>query len=165
MKEGWLGLCRGTHIPQRDVRKLIWKFLLSYDRIIIRMAHNSNYQPVLTETFSSYCAENGYLDLLKWGRTNVSPVPWDYRTAWSAAFNGHLKLLEWVMEGNGCQQVLDVHEITAILEASAQSGHLQVLQYLTDLFEGKCFSCDRVICYYAARFGHLDGRDAHLGVG
>jgi len=46
-----------------------------------------------------YAAENGYLDILKWARSNK--CPWDDWTCAWAAWGGHLDVLKWA-RANKC---------------------------------------------------------------
>ena len=73
------------------------------------------------EQASDFCklaAADGYLNLIKWARTNG--CPWDARTCAGAAGGGHLEVLQWA-RANGCPS--DV--LTCAV--AARGGHLEVL--------------------------------------
>ena len=93
--------------------------------------------------FCSRLASLGYLELLKWARTNG--CPWDKRTCFEAAKGGHLELLKWA-HANGCPWDKDT-----CFEA-AKGGHLEVLQWAR---ENGC-PWNEYTCTYAAQGGHLE---------
>jgi hypothetical protein len=141
MADGWLNLKRW--LPVKDVRKLIWGLLTKEDKLVIKIAHNRDRKVVLSWLFSYYCAENGYLELLKWARENG--CDWDWWTCAYAAKGGHLDVLKWVRQ-NGC----DWDEWTCIY--AAKGGHLEVLKWAR---ESGC-PWDEWTCIYAAKDGHLE---------
>ena len=55
---------------------------------------------------------------------NEAKVPWNYRTAARAAINGHLHILEYLVE-----RKYDQYDVFACWEA-AKHGHLDCLKYL-----------------------------------
>ena len=65
-------------------------------------------------------AENGWLDLLKWGRQNG--CEWDSYVCSRAAENGNLEILKWARQ-NGCEWN------SSVCMNAATNGHLEVLKW------------------------------------
>ncbi len=64
----WLNL--HLFIPQRDVRKLIYRLLSKADRILVSIAHMSTIPFQHEARITKECAKYGYIDLLKWALNN-----------------------------------------------------------------------------------------------
>jgi hypothetical protein len=153
-------------IPQKDVRKLIWRLLDPIDREMIKCAHNRNRRPYISMT---KCAEKGYINLLKLGITygysshsicdiaarggHLEVFKWAlengcHRNQWTcaeAALGGHLELLQWA-RANGCPWNYSV------CENAAQGGHLNVLKWARA--NGGPWGSST--CTWAAKNGHLE---------
>ncbi len=97
------------------------KYLNQNDRMILKIACNPNYTPILTSELANYCARNGYLKLLKWARENG--YPWDIWTCTIAAEGGHLHVLKWIRANGGPWGIWSC-------KRAAEYGHLEVLQWL-----------------------------------
>ena len=129
-QRGWLGLCHGTRIPQRDVRKLIWclALLSSFDCSLIRAAHNFHFSPILDLEFAHYCAMNGYIHILQWSlnpqMTRAYKTPLDAYVCTLAAEYGHLDVLQWARA-----QVPPIPWDRWTPAYAAYSGHLEVLKW------------------------------------
>ena len=52
----------------KDERSIIYQKLHSVDWEIVRVAHNSTYEPMID---IRYIVQNGYLDIIKWMNTNL----------------------------------------------------------------------------------------------
>ena len=74
----------------------------------------------LAHRFCELAARHGYLNLIKWARTNG--CPWDVYTCSYAADGGHLEVLKWA-RANRCPW----NEWTC--SCAAIGGHLEVLQW------------------------------------
>ncbi len=142
----WLNL--HLHIPQRDVRKLIYAKLDLCDRMMVEMAHNTK------KTFNDmydWCAlfaRRGYRKLIEF---HLVQCPWNgplesYVYVLEAGIGGHLELVKWLV-AMGCGfREMDVGWFIA------EQGHLHVLQWLYK--QGWC-CFDDVTCAYAAVGGHI----------
>src|SRR3954466_14502240 len=91
--------------------------------------------------FCRLAATGGYLNLIKWARTN--DCPWNATTCSWAADRGHLKVLQWART-NGCPWD------NSTSTYAAYGGHLEVLQW------ARANGCpwDADICVAAAQGGH-----------
>jgi len=142
----WLNLHQW--IPQRDIRKMIYKLLDWNDRRIVEYAH-TNKLSLLNNIHQLDCAQHGYLSMLQWmycdlhfpineavyifaaqyGHLNVIKwarsikCPWDQWTTLFAARYGHLELLDWLYE-NGCPLG------PSICDSAAIGGHLHIMKWL-----------------------------------
>ena len=67
----------------------------------------------------------GYLEVLKWLRSQDPPCPWDEGTCWAAAYGGHLETLIWLRSQDPpcpCDE--------RTYQAAAVGDHLEVLKWL-----------------------------------
>lgn len=135
---------KATIIP-RDVRRLIYAYLVDFDREMIRCAHNRHRVWTVPADFINYCAKRGYLEMLKWAR--ASGAPWDIWTCAEAALGGHLELLQWA-RANGASWGADGE----VSKCAAENGHLAVLQWA--LANGA--SWNKSTCQIAAGCGRLE---------
>lgn len=102
MSKGLLNL--KEHIPQRDVRKLIFSYLNEVDRSMVRAAHNSKYRPWGYMGFVFQCCKYGNVALLDWlyfvkHRSRKKQWDWYYYLSdilKSAIDGGHTSVLEWL---------------------------------------------------------------------
>jgi hypothetical protein len=108
-------------IPQRDVRKLIWRHLTQQDRELIRCAHNPQRSPLLHLSMIDHCAEMGYLSLIPWAFSHG--CGWGTSTYRNAAKCGHVHVLEWLLE-NHCPRSGE-----CVSEVGAFFGHSNVVQW------------------------------------
>jgi ankyrin repeat protein len=130
----------------------------------------------VNELACACAAKYGHLECLKYLH-EVAKAPWDldWRTAWMAAENGHLHILEYLVERkfddfdddacafaaeNGHLNCLKyLHEVakapwdSRTASWAAKNGHLHILEYLV---ECKFDYFDEKACYDAAENGHLD---------
>ena len=136
----WLNL--GKQGLYRDLRRLIYAMLDSFDFALVEAAHVSSKPLKLDKSFSRRCAQHGYLPLLKWARGQG--MEWDEGTTALAADSGHLDVLQWARE-QGCPW--DSHTCAF----AAQHGHLHVLQWA---HKNGC-EWDERVCELAAWDGHL----------
>lgn len=82
-------------IPQRDVRRLIWRHLLLIDREMIRRAHNStHYLGYLSGTCVLELCQKGHLRLIQWLVTE-GRMTWKEEYTAEAIRYGHAKILYW----------------------------------------------------------------------
>ncbi len=166
----WLNL--HVWIPQRDVRKLIYAKLTYYDMYVVQHAHLSTVTQMKhnPNAFTTYCAEHGYLTLLKWAiatgfklrkgwdgatavRSGHLPVlrwlheqsyTFDGYTCYAAAHYGHLEILKWA-KGIGC------HLGPSVCSEAALIGRLDIIQWAR--LKGCTWNAGT--CYSAAHFGHF----------
>jgi len=139
----WLNL--HFHIPQRDVRKLIYAMLDEGDRIAIQMAHNRNwFCPSWLDAFSRHCAKNGYIDLCEWAILKGYAM-YNHMDV-EAAIYGKLDILIW-LESKG----RSLNDIPIVANA-AENGHLHVLRWMKE----NNYTIGSNICHYAAKGGHLN---------
>lgn len=136
----WLNL--HLHIPQKDVRKIIYAMLNNGDRIVVDCAHNGGKNMSLqqTVTLSDHCAKYGYIELFEWGISKGCYV--HAHTGTIAAIHGQLEVLKWL-------KCFDAIPVTA---NAAENGHLHILKWLHETKRLAGIG----ICSYATRNGHLD---------
>jgi hypothetical protein len=130
----WLNL--HSHIPQKDIRKLIYTLLSPEDREVVACAHNTRRVPDLTEHFPFYCARNGFIELLDWAcskECQVSEAVFEV-----AAEEGQWKVLQWGLQ-NDC-----VFEEAVCMKAALDGGHLDLFKW------GR-----RRACWFMATFAAL----------
>ena len=137
MQEGWLGL--KPRIPQRDVRKLVWKLLAKFDYSVIRVAHNLTFTPPFNGQFEAHCARHGHLKLLQWARSKGASLT--ETTCALAAHGGYLELLQWARS-----QVPPIPWNSLTCSYAARGGFLEVLQWA----RGNGAPWDEWTCAYAA---------------
>jgi hypothetical protein len=98
--KSWLNL--HEHIPQRDIRKMIYAKLSKLDRIMVEAAHISKQKVKLDTQLASDCAREGHVTLLQWAREHG--WPWDTYESTRCRFaarNGRWDVVKWAIE-NGC---------------------------------------------------------------
>ena len=136
-----------------DVLRLILSYIVRYPlslitaRFVCRRFRDL-LPPLSKETrqqaryFCGLAASNGYLNLIKWARTNG--CPWSEYTSARAARGGHLEVLQW-LRANGCPWT------ATICSNAAAGGHLEVLQW------ARTNGCpwNEWTCCGAAQGGHL----------
>jgi len=115
----WLNL--HLWIPQRDIRKMIYKKLTWLDKLMIHMSHNSTVRVDKFKTLNE-CAWQGHFSLFLWLQ-NEKGCALDETTCLYAAQYGSLKILEW-LKGNGYL----FH--TNVCAYAALGGHLEILEWL-----------------------------------
>jgi len=92
----WLNL--HEVIPQRDVRRLIYKKLTNHERLVVELAHGvATRKPSMN--LVHYAALNGFLSLLQWAHSEG--VSWNELTCSFAAHNNHFKVVRWAVD-HGC---------------------------------------------------------------
>ena len=133
----WLNLHQW--IPQRDIRKLIYRLLDSVDWQIVQFAHTG--KGLKTDRFMGDCAWRGYFDLIKWGLTQKLKI--DSRVSHRAAKSGNLEILQWLEDGG--------HNTKCLCAISATYGQLKVLKWC----RRNHYPWDHWTCLYAAKYGHL----------
>jgi hypothetical protein len=144
----WLNL--RDWIPQRDVRKLIYRLLTPEDKLVVEWAHGfkgARKTPKPDLAFGWYCAKHGYLELLKWA-SNIGCED-DGDTYYYAARNGHLDVLNWLREKGSPFN----SSLTAAY--AALGGHLHVLKWVQDN-QDDWAPFDKWTAVYAASGGHLE---------
>ena len=104
----------------------------------------------ITDTTCHAAARCGYLDVLKWLRSQDPPCPWDEETCESAAGNGHLDVLKWLRS-----QDPPCPWDESISTAAAGGGHLEILKWLRYTQNPPCVYSNNT-CAQAAGNGHLD---------
>ena len=82
----------------KDINDLCLSYLTKEEQIYYRKEWNKFDKDYVC----NIAAENGWLDLLKWARSNQTVSEWDSWTCSYAAENGHLEILKWARE-NGCE--------------------------------------------------------------
>lgn len=116
----------------------------------------------------------GYIDILKWAKSNVSSFRWNKYICSYAAYNGHLNVIEWA-HNNGCpwdEKTCTYAAISGHLNiivwirsqippcpwneyasiSAAKYGQLEVLKYL---HHHECEWSHYQICNFARRNNHL----------
>lgn len=138
------------HIPVRDVRQLIWRYLTSVDREMVRCAHNARRIPAISSGGIDAIAERGDLALLQW--LWVKCPNWSKTASLSAAKGGHVHVLKWLWTLKVDRN--PQHRVWGPLEwaAATGAGRLAALQYLYE----KGIAWDSTATYAAAYGGHLD---------
>ena len=133
------------YIPQKDVRKLIWKQLDILDRKMCLIAMNSKHKR-RKDIFSQEAARRGYIELVEWLLKQGDTLG-EYHLE-LACSGGHIKMAAWLMKMecpvNGSQD--DDYTI-----AAAQGGHFEMFKWLRDLG----FEISSETLRVAARCGHL----------
>ncbi len=114
-------------IPQRDVRKLIYRLFDRNDRIIIMYAHTGR-GPVgyLLERLLIHSATSGCLERVLWAVRirKTSGLHVNYADIGnSAAKHGHLNILQWVHSVRGG----DI--IETVCTTAAHYGHLDIVKW------------------------------------
>lgn len=146
-----LGLDRW--IPQRDVRKLVWRHLTAYEREIVRCAHNRARTPQLDDMGAvGYFVRNGYGCLIERFAAHFSQKAGTLE-GWNLcevlALRGDLRAIA-CLYGNAIVGNVNAPSISA---AAASGGHVDVLRWLhalrTPIFTHHVVS-------RAARHGHLN---------
>lgn len=116
----WLHLDR--YIPQRDVRKLVWRYLSAADRMAVAFAHGC-YKPSLDATTS--CADEGRVDLLQMECERGCTLAYKYARVYvQASRSGSVEVLDFIEQGRNLVEELD----TIAMCASAR-GHINVIQW------------------------------------
>jgi len=125
---GILGLAE--RIPQRDVRKLIWRHLTPYDREVVRCAHNAQHTPMgwssavgAWQKACDYWSARGDVSLLEWAHAHGIEKYAFAHVSLYAAERGHLPVLEWLHE-----KVLPFQSWTSCF--AAKYGHLHILEWM-----------------------------------
>lgn len=138
----WLNL--HLWIQQRDIRKIIYRKLDTFDRHMVHVAHNSNVHiDKFNSEFINHCAAHGYFSLFLWLRNEIG-CSMNETTCLYAAQYGSLNILEW-LKGNGYL----FH--TNICAYAALGGHLEILKWLN-----KFIICTPLTSMYAAISGNLE---------
>jgi len=96
-----------------------------------------------------FAAESGRLRVLQWMRLEAQPpCPWDIvDCAGSAAWGGHIEVLEWLFTVGGSN--IRHKRICAF---AARAGQLETLKWLR--LKALC-PWDERVCEFAAEYGHL----------
>ena len=121
-----------SHIVARFVCRRFRDLLPPFSQETCQQAHN----------FCKLAAADGYLNLIKWARTNG--CSWNEVTCENAAEGGYLEVLQW-LHANGCPW----NWYTCA--GAAGRGHLEVLQW------ARANGCpwNEYSCAYAAMGAHL----------
>jgi len=135
MSVSWLNLHRW--IPQRDVRKLIYRLLGPYERMIVKYAHLSKYVDTgefIIEQLPYYSASYGYLNLLKWSIEQNKYVHYE-NVCFYASRRGHLDLVQWVVAVTG-------YHWPNVFVTAAQNGHVHILEW----WKKSGYKIDKSVC-------------------
>lgn len=137
---GILGLAE--RIPQRDVRKLIWRHLTPYDREVVRCAHNARHTPMgwsfavgAWQKACDYWSARGNVSLLEWAYTHGIDKYAFANASLYAADRGHLPVLEWLHE-----KALSFQLWTSCF--AAKYGYIHILEWMQA--NGKAFDSNTV---------------------
>jgi hypothetical protein len=147
MRVSWLNLHHW--IPQRDVRKLIYKKLDFLDRFMTEWAH-SGHRSLFGICFAEACAKRGYLQLLQWARNNKYSYYQDRNMCLYAGEHGHLHVMEWLRTPEGGNWSWDCVDWILL----PRKGHLHVLKALHA--NGINFTTEHTCMLAAAFGGHLE---------
>ena len=150
--------------PLKEIFKDIFYDFLFIKEFEILLGFN-----YISENIIKICAENGFLNLMKYARENG--YKWDLTICYKAALNGHLDCLKYAYE-NGCSWNANTCYYAAInghldclkyahengckwgsevCSIAAKNGHLTTLKYA---HENGC-KWDEDTCFYASQNGHL----------
>lgn len=141
----WLNLHKPPYNLHKDIRQCVYQYLTLYDQLLIKRAHGIKVR--FNYDFIHYCAENGYLQLLKWVRKRISSWYWNIIYIGNvAAKNGHLHILRWIHK-NGHS-----FDNTDAFANAAGNAHLHILKWLRK----RGYIWDTWTCTCAAEGGHLD---------
>jgi hypothetical protein len=134
-----LGL--GHWIPQRDVRKIIWKKLNYLDKLMVWAAHGVNkWMEDSVDGIRYDCALYGYFDLIFYFLTEKKDAVRYFMTY--GAMHGHLNMVEWVFINYP-----EDFDSELIAQKAAYGGAVKILEYIGKL--GKSF-CSDFLCQEAA---------------
>jgi len=137
----WLGLHRW--IPQRDVRKLIYRMCTIHERLVVEHAHGVKHRAPRA-SFLYHAACHGYLDLIKWAQCAGRMIGVDFGE--QAAAHGHLHVLKHAI---ATRVTLKTNHF--VQYAAAVGGRLHILQWLHS--EKVPLACS--LGTWAAGHGHL----------
>ena len=99
---------------------------------------------------STWAAEKGYIDVLKWTKEHIADFPWSDETCLGAAKFGQLEALKY-LKANKCPWHED------LCNQAAERGHVDVLKWARAHDPPCPLGPDpRMICWFAAKRGHLD---------
>jgi len=104
---------------------------------------------------SIYAAEYGQLDILKWIKENESMETLDKKNICLYATRnntGYINIFEWIKENNWENSI----NWTTVCNEAGINGHLHVLKWIKNNVINLKNDWDCKICYYAAKFSHLD---------
>src|SRR5947207_6714622 len=101
----------------KDIINYCLSFLSEYER---NYCEERNWYKFPKNDICSIAAYYGWLDLLKWGRSNN--CFWNEETCAYTAYNGYLDVLKWLRE-NGCPWNSNV------CAYAAHNGHLEILKW------------------------------------
>jgi len=143
MAKSPLGLER--FIPQRDVRKLIWRHLTPEDREMVRCAQNSRRTPDWGNgAFQRACARHNYVALAEWAGCRCC---WSEEALRYAAEAGHVTFLEWARTKAQYRCENDWQ----MRACAARHGRVDVLKWSNV----ECSKWNRKVCCAAAMHGKI----------
>ena len=122
MRVSWLNL--HLWIPQRDVRKLIYRLLDSFDRVVVRYAHTGSL-PDDTYVFQAFpyrCAKFGYVESIEWYCLTAKFISYD-NICFYASERGYLNVIRWVL-------TTTKRIWPKTFKVAAQNGHLHILEWV-----------------------------------
>jgi hypothetical protein len=138
-------------IPQRDVRKLLWRYLNVYDREMVMCAHNCLRSPRARYGLVDHCVANGFLGILQYyGADRLMQAALAHSHTYICTIvimRGDFDTLKWLQENkivsvaNGQLKVL-----------AAQRGRVDILQLLMEIAP----RWNDEICGVAKRYGHIN---------
>ena len=114
-------------IPQKDVIKMILKYLNQADWKLVWAAHNKLYekrQLWKDYVFWNECARHGYFDLIMWGLGRQLIFQDSFYD--NAAIGGHLRLIEWGLEQ--AWNEIPFPE-TSVVHRAIEYGHVSLLEF------------------------------------
>jgi len=139
-------------IPQRDVRRLIWRHLKWADREVVRCAHNSAYRPPSANELAVECCASGHLALLQCVHRDYVKEGVTGKWFRNAACGGHVDVLAWLLDS--VVEKIRGRYRKAAFEGMATGGHVRVFEFLQQ--RRIHFLRDYVdLCILAAQHGHL----------
>lgn len=106
------------------------------------------------QTYVVAAATCGQLETLKWLSKTFPTSNWTEGPT-SAARNGHLKILEWLVKQDlDHEGTLEKNCFASVCNSAASGGHLEILKWAVGLVPPLPF--DRSTCEAAAKGGHIE---------
>lgn len=168
----WLNLHEWIAI--KDLRKYIYSWLTSFDKMMVLVAHcPKKLTSVQHEYLIPYCAQHGYLELAKWAQDNH--FFWNHAAILRRAIGGNrIAVLEWVCQEKGaaanavaCRYAAESGRLELLKwmyanefdmvgdlwSAAAMGGHVHVFEWLLEIKFYRVLKVGHIST--AARNGHL----------
>lgn len=131
----------------KDVKRLIYKKLNTYDIMMTKMAHTNLYtcSIIYYPGFARHCARHGYYTLYQWALKHLNGFGFNHITEYLTAYT-YTHDITWDVSH-------DYHGWHPnICNMAAKFGHVTVLQWAVS----NGYTCDKETSLEAAMHGHVD---------